>query len=493
MTRIQQPLLRRWLVLAFLSAFVAFTCALFIATEEAHAKGKADGGGGGEESGGGDPVGDAIGGATKKLGGGGDSSGGGKEPSGRGDGGGDLSGGGSLLGDGSGGDVTKKEGLLSESSAVAEEPKPALADSEPVVTESVSKKASGELLAGATGDTIDPVLKTTSPTLEATKETLEGVAQPVPKELISGETIQPLVEEVAPATLETIETETKPVLDEADQIATRQPAALVEEASRALDETLETTPTTGPLVDSVDGLTSPITDQLGETVQQPLMEKATASIGEALDLVLGNTAEPLLKTAEPLLKPVNGPVLGEVAPAPPTPPLETPLATAPLEDTTPAPVGGGLPALPPTGAPASLLSSTAPPAVPSLVSGAAEGTVLASSPNLAKYAAEASSLVLNGQRRISLVANLGAALNAFLSSWLKGVLEDSQNPLSPSSLPVSGSAFGGFAGSGSGFGLGLLGALALLLALARVNTLLRSLRESFGASSYLQLAIERPG
>jgi hypothetical protein len=60
-------------------------------------------------------------------------------------------------------------------------------------------------------------------------------------------------------------------------------------------------------------------------------------------------------------------------------------------------------------------------------------------------------------------------------------------------LPVASSAFGGSAGSASGFGLGLLGALALILALVRVDTLTRSVHDTFGTSSYLQLAIERPG
>ncbi len=500
MCSVRRPLLRRWLVLALLCAFVAFSFALF-AAEEAHAK---------------DPIGDAVGGATKQLDGGG--------------GGGDRSGGGD-----SGGGGGKKEGPLSDSPVAADKPKPALADTEPVT----KKEASGDLLDGASGERTDrvlssePILKTTSPTLdptptlapavEGTKDALEGVARPVSGEPIptTSETIRPLVEGVEEAAPPPLKTATEPLIDEAERL-TSQPAALVEGAPQLVDSALEeaTKSTGAPLVEAVDG--------------------AVAPIREALDLVLGKMAEPLLKTAEPLLSPVDGPVLGEAV-APTTPLGDTPAAPTPAGQIPAAelytPVGSGIPALSPTtgsdpgteafepaaaplfepftvGEGASLpvleaveAPATVPPTVPSSVLVATESTTLAPSPapnhavEAAAAAAEAAAVVprevstmpvLSPHHRL---ATLGTTvLGAAPTSWVEGFfLRDAPSPFSPASLPVAGAAIGGFAGAGNGLGLGLLGALALILALARVDTLLRSARETLGASSYLQLAIERPG
>ena len=447
---------------------------LFIATEEAHAKGNAPGGGGG----------------------GGGGSGGGKESSGGG--GGDLPGAGGLLNDGGGagggGDKKQKEGPVVSGSpgGATNDPKPALANSEPV-----REKASGGDLRddGASGQTSEPILsssdspvKTTSsptsdpaapalapalaPAIDGTKDTLEGITQPV-------STNEPLS-----STSETISETIQPLV------------AGVEEAPQVIGSALEeaTKSTVDPLLDSGDG---------------------------TLDPVLGNTAEPLLKTAEPLLG--DDPLatltpLGQQAPEGlSSAPISSGSLPTPFSPTTaPELLGAATPTPTPTFFEPFAQGEGAP--LPSSVLGAAESPALApplpapnnsaaagAAPAGATREATAPSLglatdankevsttpvVLNTHHR---AAALGTTtiLGAALTSWAKDILADAPSPFSPAAPPVAGSAFGGFAGSG--LGLSLLAALALLLGLARVNTLLRSSREPFSASSYLQLAIERPG
>jgi hypothetical protein len=572
MCSVRRPFTWHWLVLVLLSVLVAFSFAFLVAAQEAQAKGQSDGGGGGGgdrsggggDSGGGDPIGDAVGGATKQLDGGGD-------------GGGDRTQGGDLLnkGDTGGGGATSEGPLLSAPPLAADEPKTAPADTKPV-----TEKASGDLLNQVSGKATDrvpsgePILKKDSPTTDLapalapavrdTKDALEGVARPVSGEPVptTSETIRPLVEGTAPATPTTKATE--PLLDEAERLTTQQPAALVEEAPQLVDSALEgaTKPTGAPLVGTVDDLTSPIADRLDEATQQPLriVDGAVTPVREALGPALGNTAEPLLKRAEPLLEPGIGPVLGKVAP---TVPLEgTPAAPTPGEQSIPAaelyaPVSGGTPALSPTtgsepgtaaaafepaeasvsaplfepsvavgeGASLPVLqqatqapATTLPLTVSSSVLGATEHAAITPSPapnHAAGSAAAASGEIpasvvspaidarddareevgtVPGKISYQWVAPLGiTGLGTAPTSWAEGFLVDDPSPFSPSSLPIAGSAFGGSATSGSGLGLGLLGALALILSLTRVNTLLRSARETFSASSYLQLAIERPG
>ena len=505
MRSVRRPPTWHWLVIALLSLFVAFSLTALVAAQEAQAKGKSDGGGGGDrsgggggdrsgggDSGGGDPVGDAVGGVTKQLDGGG---------------GGDRSGGENLLNDGGTGGGKKEGPLLSDSPLAANEPKAALADTKPVV-----EKASGGLLGGANGETTDRVLSN-DPILKATSPTTD----PVPA--------------LAPA---------------------------VEGTTDALQGA--TKPTGAPLVETADDLTSPITDQLGEATQQPLriVAGSVTPVREALGPVLGNTAGPLLTTAEPLLEPGIGPVVGKVAP---TVPLEGTPAAPTLREQIPAaelyaPVGGGMPALSPTsgselgtatafepaeasvsaplfepsvavgeGASLPVLQATEAPAttllptVSSSVLGATEKPAIATSsaPNHAAGSATAASekipasgvsptidareeaSTVPGKSSHQWVAPFGitvfgnTGLWATPTGWAGGFLVDDHSPFSTSTLPVASSAFGGSAGSASGFGLGLLGALALILALVRVDTLTRSVHDTFGTSSYLQLAIERPG
>ena len=416
--------------------------------------------------------------------------------------------------------------------------------------------SSDSLLKTTSSPTSDPDAALAPTTIEGTKDTLEGITQPLSStsEPLSSasETIQPLVagaEEAIP-TPATLTTATKPLLDEAEKISTPSaPAALVDEAPQvigsALEEATETTiaPLTEPSSELLTTTTGPITDQLGETTQQPLplLDEGgalPAPVRETLDPVLGNnTTEPLLNTAQPLLG--DAPLLGPLTPAGPAPYQEAPVSSGSLpalNSPTPAPELGtppelGAAALEPTAfAPATAPAVAPTAATPTFFEPFAQGEVLpvpsssvlgvvepAESPALAPSVAAPNNSVaaagapaeatteaaapslglatIAANKEVSTILSTDI-LGAALTSWAKSIFEDTITapPFSPGdALPIAGSAFGGLAGSASGFGLGLFGALALLLCLTRINTLLRAARETFSASSYLQLAIERPG
>lgn len=485
----QVSALRTRFVFAVITALVVFLCGLLLIAKDAQAN----------------PVGGALGGATKQAEGalrGGDNGG---EPSG-GRGGGLLDGG--LLGGGGGaGDgAEKKEGLAGSLQAV------------------------DGITGGMTEGTNDSVLKTAVPAIEGT-----------------------------------LETATRPALDEANQIAPR-PAALVEETSRSAEEMANpldeqvgetaqpllegatspisgltdpvlgtTTAAAAPLVKTVDGLTSPLDEQVGGTVQ-PLLGGATYPINGLVDTILG-TAEPSrlglpsageavlggdtlpklgTATASPFegaaLSP-GGSSLGELpalgSSAQPALPGVKPEADSVFEPIVPAfdpTVVGGIAeraALPAIETPPAL-SSVVP---PSSVVEASVGTVL--NPLSAAEVAGSYNLVKEPEALLS-VGSLGSHLRSLDSALLLlggpqtaiigsaasnmalGDQNDAQNPFSSVALPAASSAFGG-SGAGISLSLSALAALALLLGLGRVGTLSWSLHESFCSSSYLQLAIERPG
>jgi hypothetical protein len=313
--------------------------------------------------------------------------------------------------------------------------------------------------------------------------------------------------------VETTDDLTSPITDQLGE-ATQQPLRIVDGAATPIREAL------GPVLENTAG---PLL-----TTAEPLLEPGIGPvIGKVAPAVPleGTLAAPTLREHIPaaeLYAPVSGgiPALSPTAgPEPGTVAAFEPAGasvSAPLfEPSVAVSEGASLPVLQATEAPAMTLLPT----VSSSVLGATGSTAITPSPvpnHAAGSAAAASGEIpasvvssaidaregvgtVPGKSSHPWVAPLGSTvfgttgLGGATTSWAKGFLVDDPSPFSPSTLPVAGSAIGGSGASGSGLGLGLLGALALILSLARVNTLLRSARETFGASSYLQLAIERPG
>jgi hypothetical protein len=548
--------LQRWLVFALVGTLVAFSCALFIALEDAQAKGKSPGDSGQLQS-----VKGALGAAT--------------EPAGRQEqpvGGSD---GNNIGNNGRGGGGGNKESA--GSTPTVDRPRPASVDSKPVLTradeavESVSQTTDPRSGKAASGP-VETTLQTAAPTLQETGGSLGEAAEPVGKAAEpAAEKVVPIVESETQPVLKTANEAFEPAVEEVTPIAESAAHPVFEAVSPAVEPALEETARTiepvsktiASTVEPIDQAISPRVGRVSETTEipEPLLEQATTPIREAGHPVLETTApvlvlksavepvvgkvdplvQPVLEAANPVVEPVLReavPVLGimplgEAVPSQiepslgaPAPAIQAPavqpalgaiesVAGAIIEPMAPTALGppffGEGTTSPSTGA---LFSPSTIPS--SSVLGAVEETTLnprfASSAFLGDLgdAVEAAASyrpeeVVVDESRASTTAGLflGPHFRSFDSSLRLGGHQAAVGDLAaakstleqtPRSSPFSTPPLSSsLGGSGLGIGLALVAILALLLTLVRVGTLSWSLCESFSPSSSLQLAIERPG
>jgi len=390
----------RWLVLALVAAFVAFSCSFLLAPKEAQAKdgkgGQAPAGGGdssssGGHDGGAKPAGDTLGGAVNK--------------------GADVA---TQINKGAQGAAKDAGDAIAAGNEGATNPAgDALGGATKAAGDAPAAGNKGAREQGHGGGTSEPI----GAAREDTKEALEAPgsapkanrllpaveAEPAAKDVdrTLGETtgtVKPVTEKVAEPTIEgtagPLVGSVKGATETIDSTAKLADERLVEGAERTLSEVTGTVKpvtekvaeptiegTAGPLVGSVKGATGPLVSPIRETATgaiEPVAELAD----EAVEPVLGSTTpvlEPVLGAAgsvtkpvlegtaslvEPVLEgvaPVVGPVLNETGPVVdpvleeaaafvgPTnetigltvPLFDTPLSGA-VEPTTTAPVFGPL-------------------------------------------------------------------------------------------------------------------------------------------------------
>jgi hypothetical protein len=298
--------LRRWLVFALTATLVVFSCALFLAVEDAQAKGNSPSGGSGQGQGG-----DASGGGDAKQAKG-DASGGGDAKQAKGDAKQAKGDAGAAPG---GGDAKQTTGdALRGATNQAKDDAPRL-DTDPVrqgASEPVTQTAAPALK--QTGDKVEGVDKpetgTTSeaaaPTLGQEEKGSGGLTKP------AGEATKPLVEGGVAPTLKEATQPLQPALETATQplqpvleTATQPLQPVLETATQPLQPALETA--TQPLQPVLETATQPLQPVLETATQplQPVLETATQPLQPVLETAT-QPLQPVLETTSSLVKPIEG-------------------------------------------------------------------------------------------------------------------------------------------------------------------------------------------
>ncbi len=523
----QRPSLRRRFVFALFGVLVAFSYALFLASEEAQAKG-------GKQSSKGESAGGAIGGAAKPV----------QETAGEVN---KLA-----SNEGAGG---KDVGSLATRDPAPRADKPVPVDDGTV--RDAARSTTTEQIADKASSAVDPFPKTNT-TLEERTGSLGEVTGKARE--ATGPAVEPALDEATSLTRPALEAETKlpraePILAEATTRLPKAEPILEETANPEIAPILDrATSETGPVLERATAPTRTVLEETPSTVEplldtanskiEPALERATAPVSPVLEKTV-STVEPVLMETLPAVDPVlDGAIPAAAEPVgeavgTATPPLgeSVPTAGPVLEEAAfpgvePA-VGAAAPILEPVsetvapvvgsgfgegvvrqsagspvlevntgGTPASLpaLPSQAlaieagdalpdPRLVPAALGSARDyGPVRDESPTSTIEPPGARSGLFDGWFAID--GSHAALLDTIMS---KDTREGMPRPF-PSGLPPSAPPVGiSFGSSGVGMALELLAILALLPVLSRVGGLPWSNRAAFKLGSSLQLTVERPG
>ena len=472
----QRPGLRRRLGFALLGVLIALSYVLFLAGEEAQAKGGKQSPNGGSAEG-------ATGGSTKpaREGAGGVNKLAGKEEAGR------------------------KEAEGKEAAAAPRDPAPRTDKPAPVndgPTRNATRSATTDQVAGKDTATVDQVPKT-DPTVAERRGLLGESAG------TAGDVTRPAGEPDLDGTTSVV----RPVLGEATEPQVSQPL---------LDEATTRLPKAEPNLEIAPPMVEPVLEETNPPVE-PALAEALPAVEPALDGAIPAAAEPVGEAVEPVARtlgeeaiPTAGPVLEKAA----FPGVEPAIGAAapvfePVSETVAPVVGSGFgegvvrqSAEPPvlegnagvvpeslSALPSHALAVEAQGALPdprpapaTLGSAQDYGPVRDEPPASTVEPPGARSGLLDGS---FVMDESHAALMGPITA--EGAREGMPRSFPFGSSPAAPPVGTSFGSSGAGVALYLLAILALLPVLSRAGRLSRSTREAFKLGSPLRLAVERPG